>query len=156
MTLATWGENARQNPRRAGHRTVSEFFAGSTAPQAACNALPSHRSAAGIALPDVRGVPLIWRSVVSLRRLFVTLYLLLFLAIGTAAAVYFWDARQEYDRLRRQESASRQRLAELETKLREQEKILERLRSDPVYVEKVIRRRLRYAKPDEFIFRFDD
>lgn len=92
----------------------------------------------------------------SLRRVILSLYLLLFLAIGGASAVYFWDARQEYNRLKQQELASRQKLAELETRLREQEKILERLRSDPVYVEKVIRRRLRYAKPEEYIFRFDD
>ena len=41
-------------------------------------------------------------------------------------------------------------------KLREQEKIIDRLRNDPAYVEKVIRRRLNYAKPDEFLFRFED
>ncbi|MBP9914392.1 MAG: septum formation initiator family protein, partial [Opitutaceae bacterium] len=34
--------------------------------------------------------------------------------------------------------------------------ILDRLRNDPEYVEKVIRRRVGYAKPDEFIFRFED
>ena len=55
-----------------------------------------------------------------------------------------------------QEATSRRRLAEAEAKLREQEKILERLRNDPVYVEKVIRRRLGYAKPEEFIYRFED
>lgn len=99
---------------------------------------------------------LICRFVVSVRRVIIALYLLVFIAIGAASAVYFLEARQEYMRLKKQEVASRQRLAELETKLREQEKILERLRTDPVYVEKVIRRRLRYAKPDEFIFRFDD
>jgi cell division protein FtsB len=33
--------------------------------------------------------------------------------------------------------------------------MLERLRSDPAYVEMVIRRRMGYAKPDEFIFRFE-
>jgi len=45
---------------------------------------------------------------------------------------------------------------ELEARLREQEIVLERLRSDPAYVEKVIRRRLGYAKPDEFVFRFPE
>jgi len=30
-----------------------------------------------------------------------------------------------------------------------------RLRTDPAYVERVIRRQLGYAKPDEFIFRFE-
>jgi len=32
--------------------------------------------------------------------------------------------------------------------------VLERLRTDPEYVDKVIRRKLGYAKPDEFIFHF--
>ena len=70
--------------------------------------------------------------------------------------MYFLDAREEYQRLKRLEAISRQRLAEAQAKLDEQEKILERLRSDPVYVEKVIRRRLGYAKPEEYIFRFED
>ncbi len=92
----------------------------------------------------------------NLRRLVVTVYLLLFLAIGAGSAAYFWEAREEYVQLRQVEAANRRRLAELEVRLAEQEKILERLRTDPVYVEKVIRRRLGYAKPDEFIFRFEE
>lgn len=91
----------------------------------------------------------------NVRRLIVSVYFLLFLALGAGSALYFWDAYQEYDRLRDIEAAQQRRLAELEAKLAEQEKILERLRTDPVYVEKVIRRRLGYAKPDEFIFRFE-
>lgn len=93
---------------------------------------------------------------VSLRRIIVSLYLLLFLGIGAASGIYFWQAREEYARLRQLEAASQRRLAELEARLLEQEKILERLRNDPVYVEKVIRRRLGYAKPEEYIFRFED
>lgn len=92
----------------------------------------------------------------TLRRFIVSLYLLLFLVIGVGSGMYFLDAREEYQRLKRLEAVSRQRLAEAQAKLDEQEKILERLRSDPVYVEKVIRRRLGYAKPEEYIFRFED
>ena len=92
----------------------------------------------------------------TLRRFIVSLYLLLFLVIGVGSGMYFLDAREEYQRLKRLEAISRQRLAEAQAKLDEQEKILERLRSDPVYVEKVIRRRLGYAKPEEYIFRFKD
>lgn len=91
-----------------------------------------------------------------LRRLVIALYLVVFLAIGAASGVYFLQAREEYNRLRGIEAENRRRLAEAEARLHEQEKILERLRTDPVYVEKVIRRRLGYAKPDEFIFRFED
>jgi cell division protein FtsB len=94
--------------------------------------------------------------VVGIRRIIVAVYLLLFLAGGVASGLYFLEAREQYNRLRQMEAASRRRLAEVEAKLQEEEKILERLRNDPVYVEKVIRRRLGYAKPEEFIFRFED
>ncbi len=93
---------------------------------------------------------------VNLRRVIVGFYFVLFLGVGLTAGVIFLQARAEYDQLKQQEAASRRRLAESEARLREQEKIIERLRNDPAYVEKVIRRRLNYAKPDEFIFRFQD
>ncbi len=92
----------------------------------------------------------------NLRRFIVSLYLVLFVGVGVASGVFFWQARAEYEQLKQQEASSRRRLAETEAKLREQEKIIDRLQNDPAYVEKVIRRRLHYAKPEEFIFRFED
>ena len=92
----------------------------------------------------------------NLRRFIVGLYLVLFLGVGLTSGAFFLQARAEYDQLRQQEAAGRARLAETEAKLREQEKIIDRLRNDPAYVEKVIRRRLNYAKPDEYIFRFEE
>ena len=92
----------------------------------------------------------------NLRRVIVGFYFVLFLGVGLTGGVFLLQARAEYDLLKRQEAVSRRRLAELEAKLREQERIIDRLRHDPVYVEKVIRRRLNYAKPDEFLFRFED
>lgn len=92
----------------------------------------------------------------NLRRLIISLYLMLFLGAGATSGYFLWQAREEYTRLRRLEADTRRRLAEAETRLKEQERILDRLRNDPVYVEKVIRRRLNYAKPDEYIFRFED
>ena len=62
----------------------------------------------------------------------------------------------EQNRLKRLHQESQEKLTEALEKLREQERILERLRTDPAYVEKVIRRRMFYAKPDEYIFRFED
>lgn len=92
----------------------------------------------------------------TLRRLVFSLFMVFFAAICIASGLYFYDARQEYDRLRAIESANRQRLAETEARLSDQETILDRLRTDPAYVEKVIRRKLGYAKPDEVIFRFEE
>ncbi len=101
--------------------------------------------------------PFIWaNSIVNLRRVIVGIYFVIFLGVGLTSGVIFLQARAEYNLLKQQEETSRRRLAETEAKLREQEKIIDRLRNDPVYVEKVIRRRLNYAKPDEYIFRFED
>lgn len=83
-------------------------------------------------------------------------YLLLFIAIMAVSGIFFWQTRQEYMRLREEEVSARAKLAELTRKLRQQEEVLERLRTDPEYVERVIRKRLHLAKPDEFVFRFKD
>lgn len=64
--------------------------------------------------------------------------------------------RAEYARIAQIEAQTRQRLQEVELRLAEQEAVLDRLRNDPAYVEMVIRKRLGYAKPGEFIFRFED
>lgn len=92
----------------------------------------------------------------NLRRLIVTVYLALFLGVAVTSGVFFWQSKQEYDRLKRIEAENRQRLVDAELRLREQEKVLDRLRTDPAYVEKIIRQRLGFAKPDEYIFRFKD
>jgi cell division protein DivIC len=93
---------------------------------------------------------------VTLRQLIIAVYLLLFLSLAAGSGVFFWQTRREYNRLVEMEQRAKARLAEAELRLKEQEKILERLRTDPSYVEMVIRRRLGYAKPDEYIFRFEN
>jgi cell division protein FtsB len=92
----------------------------------------------------------------TLRRLALILYLALFAGIAAAAAMFFLDARKEYLRLGAIQAEDRARLAQAEARLREQEVVLQRLRTDPDYVERVIRRRLGYARPDEYIFRFEN
>jgi cell division protein DivIC len=93
---------------------------------------------------------------VNFRRLILSLYVLLFAGLGVTGGVLFLDARAEYGRLVQVEAGNRRRLAEAQERLRTQEKVLERLRTDPAFVEKVIRKRLGYAKPDEYIFRFEE
>jgi cell division protein DivIC len=92
---------------------------------------------------------------VNLRRVIISFYLLLFLSMAAGSSVFFLQTRREYRRLQISEERGRLRLVEAQIKLREQERILERLRNDPAYVEMVIRRRLGYARPDEMIFRFE-
>ena len=89
------------------------------------------------------------------RQLVVAFYLLLFVSVAIASATFFLRTRAEYMRLKEVERVASERLAMAQTKLKEQQDTLRRLREDPRYVEMVIRRRLGYARPDEFIFRFE-
>jgi cell division protein FtsB len=93
---------------------------------------------------------------VNFRKTILSLYLLLFAGLGVSGSYLLLDARHEYARLEQVEAQNRQRLAEAQERLRQQERVLERLRSDPEYVDKVIRKKLGYAKPDEFIYRFEE
>jgi cell division protein DivIC len=93
---------------------------------------------------------------VNYRHLILSLYLLLFAGLGIAGGYLFLDARHEYSRLMQVEDSNRQRLAEAQDRLKNQERVLDRLRNDPAYVDSVIRKKLGYAKPDEFIYRFED
>jgi len=90
-----------------------------------------------------------------LRRIIISFYVLLFVGVAVGSAGFLWQTRAEFLKLREVEEGSRARLALAEERLRDQRKTLERMRSDPAYVEMVIRRRLGYAKPDEVIFRFE-
>ena len=95
------------------------------------------------------------RPTVILRRLLILVYLLLFVSVAAGSATFFWQTRAEYLRLKEIEAQSRERLDVAQKRLAEQERTLERLRTDPAYVEMVIRRRLGYAREDEQIFRFE-
>jgi len=92
---------------------------------------------------------------VNSRRVVIIIYTLVFFAVSGVFGVSLWQTHAEYLQLCAQEAVSRRRLAEAEQRLREQDQILARLRSDPAYVERVIRQQLGYARPDEFIFRFE-
>jgi cell division protein DivIC len=92
---------------------------------------------------------------VNARRVVILIYTLLFFALSAVFGVSLWQTRAEYLQLRAQEAVSQRRLAEAEQRLQEQQQILARLRTDPAYVERNIRQQLGYAKPDEFIFRFE-
>ena len=83
------------------------------------------------------------------------LYVVLLTVFGFGTGALFLDARAEYNALKQKQAASQRALAAAKNRLAEQERFLERLRSDPVLVEKVIRQRLGYGRPGEVIFRFD-
>jgi cell division protein DivIC len=92
----------------------------------------------------------------SVPRLAFSFFLVVFFGLAAASGLYFWEARAEYCKLREDEQRIQQRLASLQSKLQEQQRVLDRLRNDPAYVERVIRKQLRYARPDELVFRLED
>jgi cell division protein DivIC len=89
-----------------------------------------------------------------MRKVILSLYMVLIAGLGVGGGILFLDASEEYSRLEVVQAENRRRLAEAQEQLRSQERVLERLRNDPAYVDKVIRKKLGYAKPDEFIFHF--
>ena len=95
-------------------------------------------------------------SLVTARHVIVWIYAGLFVGLGLLSGGFFFQTYQEYAQLQRVDTESRQRLAQAEQRLKEQEQVLDRLRNDPAYVRRIIRQQLRYAKPSELIFHFDE
>ena len=91
-----------------------------------------------------------------MRRLRLTIYLLVFAALSVGSLTFGWQTWREYQRLQEMARVMGERLDVAEQRLSDQQEQLRRLQEDPAYVELVIRRRLGYAKPDELIFRFDE
>ena len=87
----------------------------------------------------------------------------IFFVVATAvmlvlAAYFMWqysELRRENKELVRNREQLSLRYSETNEKLMESQRILERLRTDPEFVEMIIRRRLGYAKPDELIYNFE-
>jgi cell division protein FtsB len=93
---------------------------------------------------------------VNSRRLVTLIYVVILGGLGLGGGIIFVDARAEYRKLQQAESELRRRLNEAESRLAEQERTLERLRTDKDYVARLVRQKLHYAKPGEVIFRFED
>lgn len=91
-----------------------------------------------------------------LHRIILLLCAVVSLGVIAGLGLVLMRTQAEFSRMQEIEVRTRQRLAEVELRLAEQETVLERLRNDPAYVETVIRRRLGYAKPEEYVFRFED
>lgn len=92
----------------------------------------------------------------NLSKLIFGIYVALFVVVSVWAGGFFVQMHRDYTALKAQEMANQQRLAEATARLEGQQKYLDQLRNDPVLVERLIRQNLRYAKEQEFVFRFDE
>lgn len=89
-------------------------------------------------------------------KLILGLYGAAFAAVALWAVSFFVQMHRDFTTLRAQENYNQRRLSEAEAKLQAQEKYLDQLRHDPALVERLIRQKLGYSKPQEFIFRFEE
>lgn len=87
-------------------------------------------------------------------RLIVLLYVILLTGIGIGAGALLLETRAEFDKLKQDQAASNAKLAAARMRLQEQQQILDRLRTDPDFVTRVMRT-YGYGKNGEVIFRFD-
>ena len=90
------------------------------------------------------------------RRAIVLLYVVLLTVFGVGTGLLFVEARGEYNALKEKQATIQRELAAARARLAEQDRFLQRLRADPVLVEKVIRQRLGYGRPGEVVYRFDN
>ena len=86
----------------------------------------------------------------------IVLYAVLLALFGAGGGMLFLEARAELAALRDRQAVLQRELDAAKARLAEQDRFLQRLRSDPALAEKVIRDRLGYGKPGEVVFRFDN
>ncbi|MDF9827271.1 cell division protein DivIC [Ereboglobus sp. PH5-5] len=87
-------------------------------------------------------------------------FLAIIATVMLVAAGYFgWryvELRRQNAELQRNKDRLSTLFDEQKEKLRESQRILDRLSKDPEFVEMIIRRRLGYAKPGEVIYNFEE
>lgn len=77
-------------------------------------------------------------------------------AVVVTAGLWFYEASGELQQLQAIEKANEQKVVDARRRLNEQETILRRLKEDPAFVEKVLREKAKYARPEDVIFRFEN
>ena len=92
----------------------------------------------------------------TLSRILILAYAVVFLSLSVFAGVFFYRTYGEFLNLKEQEVENRRRLAETDLRLLEQRDVLDRLKNDPAFIERMIRDRLGYARSDEVVFRFEN
>lgn len=107
-------------------------------------------------MPACGGAPFISGTYVNWNKLINVIAGTLFAGVTVWAGLFFIDLYRDLNVLRAQEAYNRRKLTEAQAKLVEQQRYLERLRSDPALLEEVIRKKLGYVREGEFIFRFPE
>ncbi len=88
-------------------------------------------------------------------RLMNLLFLIAFLVAGVLGGSYAWKRYQTLEATRGAEAEALAQLAELQERTDSKRKSIRLMKQDPEYVERMIRQKLNYAKPEEIVFKFE-
>ena len=89
-------------------------------------------------------------------KLLITVLAIVLVLGGAYAGKTIHETQLQVDRFRTDEEKVKSQLDALKLKLDKNEEFLQKLETDPVFLEHFAREKLvNYAKPDEFIYRFD-
>lgn len=77
------------------------------------------------------------------------------LLVGAFAGSHTWERFQKLEATRGAESEAKEQLDALISKTVAKRSSIDKLKHDPEYVEKMIRQKLNYAKPEETVFKFE-
>lgn len=93
-----------------------------------------------------------------MKRLVLNILLTSLLLICAAAlvimAIELYKTRNQLDFLQERHAEFLQQIQQIEQDLAAKDEYLEKLFSDPVFLERVVRERLGWSKPEEWIYRF--
>ncbi len=84
------------------------------------------------------------------------LMLLLLLAVTVAFVAVLLQTYREYRHLQSRENALQAELEGLREELSRQDEYLRLMLEDPAFLERIVRQKLGYVRPDETIFLFED
>lgn len=85
----------------------------------------------------------------------ILLFAAIFLLVGVSVGGLLWQSWREYQGFRQREEQMSATVAQAKGELLHRQQYLETMLEDPVFLDRVVRERLGYARDNEIIFRFE-
>ena len=83
-----------------------------------------------------------------------TTFMLLCVGALVIMAIELYETRNQLTYLQKRHADYRERIQQIEQDLAAKDEYLDKLLTDPVFLERVVRERLGYSRPEEWIYRF--
>ncbi len=83
-----------------------------------------------------------------------TTFMLLCVGALVIMAIELYETRNQLTYLQKRHADYRERIQQIEQDLAAKDEYLDKLLTDPIFLERVVRERLGYSRPEEWIYRF--